>query len=1066
MNIDNTCAIFYDKYAGGSHRYKNPLTVNIQMKDLFTNYVCIDGENAITTFNTKFGENIVIPETFDFAMMNIHIFQYIDGSNIELVITILTIDTHKVGQYYEKHNTIPNHEFVTNACMFHTMYEKQQPNNIKPDDNIDVITRKVIIPNPDIVDLMIDDPKYMKCKLHGYQRRSIRWMIDTEKKSKKVHYDFNHNYQINIGRLIFDPVTKKLFDRIAQNYLEFKGGALIDEVGLGKTIQMINLIVLNRAVNLSLINSNPHMLRSRATLIICPNQLCNQWAREIKKMISDNTVSVVLVLTKIHHDTLTYYDILNADIVIMSYNFISNQCFTDQITQLLDSVPRNYCASKSFKQSDVKKVIDSIAADCVSDQTILFKKNVVFPSIYWHRIIVDEFHEALTVKKYAVINNLIPLFQSEYKWAVTGTPFDHGSTCFWGMFNMITNYQNQIGNEIICLDEINRNMMDNFFRRNTKKSVEDEFKLPDLMEKIIWLRFTQTERMMYNAYLANPNVERSSEIIRQICCHPKIAEEFKGVLDNCKTLDDIQNKMVKHYEKQYKQTEKQVNVCKLYCMKTERRILIVNYKRQRKFLRQEGYRVKIELPVTNFPAIESDYADDNPIPNMPLNVDLAEQPDNLAEDDDEDEDDNEDENEDENEEGAMAKPLMVVCEANQNEIIRLIKHKLDANPSQTIKNMYETLEQQNGRLNAALNIFKGKKGSYDFFNNMLERIRRTTDKAKKKYELEIKNAYTADADNADNADADKPDADKSDTGDDSDDEDDDTCGICLNTITGDDIGVTNCGHIYCYECLKITVKDLHRCPMCNKSLTVNDISMISYEKPVYTKLNSNILRNKLDLINKVGTKLTNLIYYLNQIDDHVIIFSQWDSLLRKVGDVLNEYGIRNVFCRGNVWMRDKAIREFMDGNDIRVIMLSSESAASGTNLTKATKVILLDPVVGEYEYRRNMEWQAIGRAYRMGQTQRVEVVRMIIKDTIEEDIYMMNKTADAQHNTIHKISETTDETILLSDDKLIAISLANDRSKEKPLIKNKTTSQKKANINKIQEHRVRKKVVVRRATVL
>ena len=58
-------------------------------------------------------------------------------------------------------------------------------------------------------------------------------------------------------------------------------------------------------------------------------------------------------------------------------------------------------------------------------------------------------------------------------------------------------------------------------------------------------------------------------------------------------------------------------------------------------------------------------------------------------------------------------------------------------------------------------------------------------------------------------------------------------------------------------------------------------------------------------------------------------------------------------------------------------MLSSESAASGTNLTAASTVILLDPVYGTYEYRRNTEWQAIGRAYRMGQTKKVTVVRFL-----------------------------------------------------------------------------------------
>jgi superfamily II DNA or RNA helicase len=89
-------------------------------------------------------------------------------------------------------------------------------------------------------------------------------------------------------------------------------------------------------------------------------------------------------------------------------------------------------------------------------------------------------------------------------------------------------------------------------------------------------------------------------------------------------------------------------------------------------------------------------------------------------------------------------------------------------------------------------------------------------------------------------------------------------------------------------------------------------------------------------------------------------------------------------------------------------MLSSESAASGTNLTAASQVILLDPVYGSYEFRRNTEWQAIGRAYRMGQTKPVTVVRFIIKDTVESEIYELNKLEDSKLNITTNVLELED----------------------------------------------------------
>ena len=202
--------------------------------------------------------------------------------------------------------------------------------------------------------------------------------------------------------------------------------------------------------------------------------------------------------------------------------------------------------------------------------------------------------------------------------------------------------------------------------------------------------------------------------------------------------------------------------------------------------------------------------------------------------------------------------------------------------------------------------------------------------------------------------------------------------------------------------------------------------MISFEKPKVADTKE--LKDKQDLIAKVGTKLANLILYIKNLNEKCIIFSQWDDMLKNVGDTLDTYNIQNVFCRGNVWTRDKAIRSFTSDPNIKAIMLSSGSAAAGTNLTAASTVILLDPVykesqdgtMGSYEYRRNVEWQAIGRAYRTGQTKKVTVVRMIIKDSVEEEIYKKNKEEDGKYkdnkNLIDKLLEVNDDSININDE--------------------------------------------------
>jgi SNF2 family DNA or RNA helicase len=1048
MNLGNECYLIYDKFGGTTHSFKNPLTTSYNIKDLFENRLddpsteYMTGNSAIIRFNQKFGEgNFKLPDDLNHDIISIHIFSFKDENECDIIITIVGIFVDKLAKYYQTYNNIPDSNFIINACRYHISYEKAIFSDL--DDYGDVVKKiveKVIVPDADIMDPIIDHPAFIKKgkKLYDYQRRSIKWMYDTEINKKKLHYGNNYKFEIEIGPLVFDIISKSLVMKNARDYVMFKGGALIDEVGLGKTIQMLTLCILNPTpVNeLSYVDTDHNMLKSRATLIICPNQLCGQWTREIAGMINRQDLRIVNMLTKSHFDKYTYQDLLDADFVIISYNFIGNNCLADKYTKTL-STSKSYHKSTSWDDKAVDKVLKTMAGELANNPVSLFQKEPVFPLIFWHRIIIDEFHEVYTVNKYSYVKNLIPHLKGTYKWIVTGTPFDKGTECFYKMFDFSVDYTNTLKQNIINVQDIKDHMTKNFFRRNTKKSVDDEFKLPELKEKIIWLRFTHTERMMYNAYLTDPNVDRFSEIVRQICCHPKIADEIKGILSNCKTLDDIEKSMVSHYKSQYEFANKVIKKCEKSIAKTERRILIAEYKRQRQHLRKQGYRVKIDLPDFKFQDEVDVFLD---VPDLKENNNLSD----LVIDDDNNNNDDlnlddlnlDDLNLDNLTDDDDNKPVIVINNANQANIMNIIKNQLKAHPSQTIITLNETLKRQNERYATAVKICDGKKASYNFFNNMLERIKKANEKAKIKYEKLLEKNHRKDEQGSDyGSDHD------SESGNESDD-DSDSCGICMCEISGEDVGVTKCGHIFCYDCLKTSVHSTSKCPVCNTPQKITDISMISFEKPVFTVGNSEILKNKLELINKVGTKLTNLIYYLNSIPDHVIIFSQWDSLLRKVGDVLCEHGIKNVFCRGNVWTRDKAIREFSSDDKIKVIMLSSESAASGTNLTKASKVILLDPVSGNYEYRRNMEWQAIGRAYRLGQQQKVEIVRFIIKDTVEEDIYRANKTEDAKQKTQLNISEVTDETIVLTDDKLKIISEAVKKANVEKDAKNKIKKEK------------------------
>ena len=79
--------------------------------------------------------------------------------------------------------------------------------------------------------------------------------------------------------------------------------------------------------------------------------------------------------------------------------------------------------------------------------------------------------------------------------------------------------------------------------------------------------------------------------------------------------------------------------------------------------------------------------------------------------------------------------------------------------------------------------------------------------------------------------------------------------------------------------------------------------------------------------------------------------------------------------------------QFQEEEDILFFFISLKAGEVGLNLTEASYVLLLDPWWNPFS-----EKQAIARAHRIGQKNKVNVVRFVSKDSIEEKILHLQKT--------------------------------------------------------------------------
>ncbi|MFW6719463.1 SNF2-related protein [Streptomyces sp. MAR4 CNY-716] len=120
-------------------------------------------------------------------------------------------------------------------------------------------------------------------------------------------------------------------------------------------------------------------------------------------------------------------------------------------------------------------------------------------------------------------------------------------------------------------------------------------------------------------------------------------------------------------------------------------------------------------------------------------------------------------------------------------------------------------------------------------------------------------------------------------------------------------------------------------------------------------------------------------------DGSALVFTQYVQMARLLQAHLAARGVPAQLLHGGtpVPEREELVRRFQDG-EVPVFLLSLKAAGTGLNLTRAGHVVHYDRW-----WNPAVEAQATDRAYRIGQTQPVQVHRLIAEGTIEDRIARM-----------------------------------------------------------------------------
>ena len=865
--------------------------------------------------------------------------------------------------------------------------------------------------------------------LKRYQLANVEWMSQLENGLEHYAIDIPLTVEI-IPRVYFDHFNDRVYDHsLSTKSVTPKGGGLFDEVGLGKTLTCITLIALNKpsdeigckklknrvikdeeplctalitsgkrvkenggpvscgrvikqakatkatpnpiSIDLLLKNKMCSMhgknltgkepktnisnveketeptekidstgkgvtrqdnkWKSRATLVICPNQIPYQWVSQIKEYT--NPCLTVHAVTNVHEfRKLSYRDVINADVIVTT----------------IDCIERGTVTSNDSSKS---KSPDSITLEDNCPD---------FNMIWWHRVIIDEMHR-ITNKKYRYAPTRIFRIPSTYRWAITGTPFqkdqlnyDVIASWLYGDSEYYTNSRKRLFSKIQDQSDV----LVSVFRRNTKKSTEHLIPINsgntlDAQNKKLWQTVTQTEvwldlskieRAMYNARKASKpywTKDKDDEYLRQICCHPNLSAENSKIVyavNNSVTggnryatnANDVKQALLDHNQKliQSMIDTDIPNRIKASWTAQDAYLIDITDKKPRMAYYSTVHQIKRTFfKLYQLRKSARAYSDINNQDKKPIvlcvcsgcmkNIDVSGSIDIYV---------GECGHTFCKKCGETKAPVVDLTNYAQTDLISLIKSDIATHDDEE--------EEKEPKKKKSKKLDKPTK--------------------KKSYEKKIVDGHAM-------------------------------CNVCKEDCNT--IGMINAIEIDPTELLM----DMHS----GNGVTSSDEEVSDQEDDAQTNCEYIPKDFKEEMgcaVSLYGTKITHLIAYLKTFtskphNNRIIIFSQWDNLLQGIMETLSNFDLPAMMCKGNVFQKKKAIHNFKTNSYYKIILLSSKYAASGLDLIEANKVIFIDPVYGDFDTVKQIEDQAIGRAHRLGQKNPIEVVRFLVKDTIEEECF-------------------------------------------------------------------------------
>lgn len=386
----------------------------------------------------------------------------------------------------------------------------------------------------------------LQCELYPFQKRAVQWLLWREG-AVEAHEppdqlpELPHGFVRTTdgdGRncLVSHFWGMTTTDEQVPVHMssEPKGGILAEEMGLGKTVEIIGLMCLHKMDPAKQSRSPKNLPRCSTTLIITPPAILQQWKNELQGLAPSLSVFAYEGLRveagNSDHEALVLR-CMQHDVVLTTYNVLAREI------HYAETPDRGLRHEKRYE-----------------------KRLSPLIQIHWWRVVLDEAQMVESgVSNAAKVAKLIP---RDHSWCVSGTPVKKDARDLFGLLDFL-NYKPYCDFPIRVWERLvtqHKNIFKGIFRtlalRHTKDQIKDDLQLPPQRRVVITVPFTQIEEQHYSTMFGqmsedcglnldgtpgtddwNPDSPATTEKmrnwlvrLRQTCLHPEVGARNRRAL--------------------------------------------------------------------------------------------------------------------------------------------------------------------------------------------------------------------------------------------------------------------------------------------------------------------------------------------------------------------------------------------------------------------------------------------------------------------------------------------------------------------------------------------------------